>query len=192
MSFSWWQNGSGKRMIHSASGRLLASSRRMMIGDGRQVSIWDDAWVPRIEEVRFQNLNPNPGLIKVADLIDSYTRKWNVDLIYSTFTKSEAERILCIPLALSSHEDLTIWRGESTGEYSVIWNSRNKFVHEGEMKSGSQIAEFVLNYLNELEGLNMDSNRVAHAIATKGIKMGVSTYLSNRVPPGAEAMAVEE
>ncbi|PPS02079.1 hypothetical protein GOBAR_AA18587 [Gossypium barbadense] len=120
------------------------------------------------------------------------------------------------------------------------------------MKSGSQIAEFVLNYLNELEGLNMyvherriptvrwatpigsrvkinfdatfnrhkrelcsgpvvrnekaevifsstilnvnipDSNRVAHAIATKGIKMGVSTYLSNRVPPGAEAMAAEE
>ncbi|KAG8475460.1 hypothetical protein CXB51_032227 [Gossypium anomalum] len=36
----------------------------------------------------------------------------------------------------------------------AIWTSRNKFIHEGELKSGSQIANFVINYLKELDGLN--------------------------------------
>ncbi|XP_016681200.1 uncharacterized protein [Gossypium hirsutum] len=39
----------------------------------------------------------------------------------------------------------------------VIWTSRNKFIHEGEMKSGSQIADFVINYLKKLDGLNTHS-----------------------------------
>ncbi|MBA0567992.1 hypothetical protein Golob_005519 [Gossypium lobatum] len=36
----------------------------------------------------------------------------------------------------------------------AIWTSRNKFIHEGEIKSGSQIADFMINYLKELDGLN--------------------------------------
>ncbi|KAA3469669.1 reverse transcriptase [Gossypium australe] len=37
----------------------------------------------------------------------------------------------------------------------AIWTSRNRFIHEGEIKSGSQIAYYVINYLKELDGLNM-------------------------------------
>ncbi|XP_052485099.1 uncharacterized protein LOC128040401 [Gossypium raimondii] len=37
----------------------------------------------------------------------------------------------------------------------AIWTSRNRFIHEGEMKSGSQIAGFVINYLKELDGLSI-------------------------------------
>ncbi|KAG8482855.1 hypothetical protein CXB51_024210 [Gossypium anomalum] len=36
------------------------------------------------------------------------------------------------------------------------WTSRNRFIHEGEIKLGSQIADFVSNYLKELDGLNMN------------------------------------
>lgn len=36
----------------------------------------------------------------------------------------------------------------------AIWTCRNRFLHEREMKSGSQVADFVLNYLKELDGLN--------------------------------------
>ncbi|KAK5832572.1 hypothetical protein PVK06_016374 [Gossypium arboreum] len=35
----------------------------------------------------------------------------------------------------------------------VIWTSRNKFIHEGKNQLGGQIAIFVQNYLNELDGL---------------------------------------
>ncbi|KAK5846232.1 hypothetical protein PVK06_002508 [Gossypium arboreum] len=85
-----------------------AYDRVEWIGDGQKVSIWEDTWVPRLEEARIQNLNPNSGLIKVAELIDT-----------STFMEKEAESILCIPLSLNSHKDQTVWRGEPTGEYSV-------------------------------------------------------------------------
>lgn len=37
----------------------------------------------------------------------------------------------------------------------ALWMSSNKFVHEGECKSGSQVAEFVLNYLKELDKVNV-------------------------------------
>ncbi|PPS20529.1 hypothetical protein GOBAR_AA00046 [Gossypium barbadense] len=36
----------------------------------------------------------------------------------------------------------------------AIWTSRNRFVHEGEMKLGAQVAYFVINYLKELDRLN--------------------------------------
>lgn len=36
----------------------------------------------------------------------------------------------------------------------AIWTGRNKFIHEGEQKTGSQIADFVLSNLKELDGLN--------------------------------------
>ncbi|KAK5825744.1 hypothetical protein PVK06_020608 [Gossypium arboreum] len=36
----------------------------------------------------------------------------------------------------------------------VLWNTRNRFIHEGEVKSGSQMANFVRNYIKELDGLS--------------------------------------
>ncbi|XP_052881936.1 uncharacterized protein LOC108474552 isoform X2 [Gossypium arboreum] len=36
----------------------------------------------------------------------------------------------------------------------AIWANRNRFLHEGESRSGSQVADFVLNYLKELDDLN--------------------------------------
>ncbi|MBA0761501.1 hypothetical protein Gotri_024140 [Gossypium trilobum] len=65
---------------------------------------------------------------------------------------------------MNPHEDHIIWRGEPTGEYScrliacamwAIWTVRNKFLHEGEQKTGSQLVDLVFSYLKELDGLNI-------------------------------------
>ncbi|KAA3490135.1 reverse transcriptase [Gossypium australe] len=61
----------------------------------------------------------NLHLVKVADLINSNQREWNRSLIGNTFPAAEAELILQIPLAKESHEDLLVWRGELSGEFSV-------------------------------------------------------------------------
>lgn len=98
---------------------LLLKGLGWRIGDGQKVSIWDDVWVPGNDVLNGQNSTSNSRLLEVADLIDTSTRKWNAELISNNFTETDAERILCIPLSLSSHEDLIIWRDEPTGEYSV-------------------------------------------------------------------------
>lgn len=36
----------------------------------------------------------------------------------------------------------------------AIWTSRNRFIHEGKLKSGAQVTVFVKNYLKELNGLH--------------------------------------
>ncbi|KAA3463501.1 reverse transcriptase [Gossypium australe] len=115
---------------------LLLKGLGWRIGDGQKVSIWEDRWVPGDEILNCQNLSQNPSLVKVAELIDNNTRRWNEELILRTFAERDAERILSIPLSMRSHEDFLIWREEATGEYSVrsghrvLVQGRHTQIHE--------------------------------------------------------------
>ncbi|KAB2048029.1 hypothetical protein ES319_A13G086600v1, partial [Gossypium barbadense] len=35
-----------------------------------------------------------------------------------------------------------------------LWNTRNRFIHKGDLKSGSQTTAFIKNYIRELDGLS--------------------------------------
>ncbi|XP_017624602.1 uncharacterized protein LOC108468221 [Gossypium arboreum] len=144
-SFTW-------QSIWAAKG-LLLKGLGWRIGNGKHVSIWEDAWILGNEDFKIQHTNVNMSILKVADLIEANGRKWNSELICNTFSEQEVERILYIPLSLYEHEDFVIWRGEPTGEYSV--QSGNKFIHEGEVKTGSQITVFVKKFMLELDGLKL-------------------------------------
>ncbi|KAA3489520.1 reverse transcriptase [Gossypium australe] len=91
----------------------------------------------------------------------------------------DAERILCILLSRSPHADFVIWREEPTGEYSVqktrehlfrdcpvakeTWERLDivgpvseeniEFTEWAKYKQGLKIADFVTNYLMELNGV---------------------------------------
>ncbi|MBA0626635.1 hypothetical protein Godav_004268 [Gossypium davidsonii] len=56
---------------------------------------------------------------KVAYLIDDRNRKWKKELIEATFPAEISEKIFCIPLAKEPHDDFLVWRGESSGEFTV-------------------------------------------------------------------------
>ncbi|KAH1113961.1 hypothetical protein J1N35_007339 [Gossypium stocksii] len=81
----------------------------------------------------------------------------------------------------------------------VLWNIRNIFIHEGEVKFGSQTVDFVRNYIKELDGLSTclpfisrEANKVAHLIAKEGLQKRETTYLLNMVPTGAEEALIED
>ncbi|KAA3460789.1 reverse transcriptase [Gossypium australe] len=113
---------------------LLLKGLGWRIGDGQQVSIWNDSWIPGNNVLNGQYQEVNSNLEKVADLIDSNTRKWKTDLILNTFEEREAERILCIPLPLSPFEDFVVWTGEPTGDYSVR-SGHKTLTHEGQTQA---------------------------------------------------------
>lgn len=46
-------------------------------------------------------------------------RKWKQELIYNTFSATNATQILHIPLAAEAHDDWLVWGDESSGEFSV-------------------------------------------------------------------------
>ncbi|KAG8491705.1 hypothetical protein CXB51_015144 [Gossypium anomalum] len=123
--------------IWAAKG-LLLSGMRWRIGDGTNVSIWGD---PGSSEYRVQNLNVNSNLLLVADLIDDNTRKWKTELILDTFSVSDAERILCIPLSMNKQADHIIWRRESTGEYTVR-SGHKMFLQERQNNTHSNYRHF--------------------------------------------------
>ncbi|XP_062005868.1 uncharacterized protein LOC133723047 [Rosa rugosa] len=98
--------------------KVLKAGIQWKIGDGTQVDIWNDKWIPLSAPtpiVRPSNTTFN----KVADLIDASSRQWKSTLVYSLFPNHIAERILCIPLGRNPSPDRLIWSPEKKGYYSV-------------------------------------------------------------------------
>ncbi|MFQ6630891.1 hypothetical protein Gotur_009847 [Gossypium turneri] len=73
----------------------------------------------RIEPESWHNRGGNGELELVSELIDSTTKIWKTKIITTTFQMDIAQRILQIPLAITDYEDMQVWKGEHSGEFSV-------------------------------------------------------------------------
>ncbi|KAA3480901.1 reverse transcriptase [Gossypium australe] len=102
-----------------ATKKSLAEGLSWRVGTGTNISVFEDAWVPNYANRLLMSDVVNAHFVKVAELISNTERNWNEDLIKNTFPDAEAELILQIPLALEAHDDLLVWNGEATGEFSV-------------------------------------------------------------------------
>ncbi|KAA3455882.1 reverse transcriptase [Gossypium australe] len=129
---------------------LLLQGMCWRIGDGMKISIWKDKWISGKAVINGQNPSMFSGIEKVADLIDSNTRKWNEELVRHTFTGSDAEKILCIPLSRFPHEDFVIWCEEPTGEFSVRSGHR-LLAQNGQ----TQIQDNFIKFYRRLWGLDL-------------------------------------
>ena len=77
-----------------ASRDIILEGSRWQMGDGQSINIRNYKWLPRPSLFK-------PGvdtLLKVRDLIDQQTNKWNRPLIQNTFMQSTQEDILSIRL----------------------------------------------------------------------------------------------
>ncbi|KAL0458617.1 UNVERIFIED_CONTAM: putative mitochondrial protein, partial [Sesamum latifolium] len=107
------------RSIWSAK-PLLQAGCRWRIGNGKQVRIWRDPWVPRPHFFGpINRTNGHPPNTTVSELIDPDNHCWKEELIDSCFDSADAELMKSLPLARHGIEDTVVWHYSKNGIYSV-------------------------------------------------------------------------
>ncbi|XP_024172054.1 uncharacterized protein LOC112178075 [Rosa chinensis] len=147
----FWGDREGKRKIHWRSweklcltkheggmgfkNRSILESRPVLkagsswrIGDGTQVNIWTDQWIPNCPKYLLQQ-PVNTAFATVADLIDPYSRTWIHSAIHALFSPPVAASILSIPLSHHYVPDRWCWTPEKRGIFTVksaYWIARQQ------------------------------------------------------------------
>lgn len=88
------------------------------IGDGTQVDIWQDPWLPRGVTRRPTTQQGQAIISKVSELMNPVTEGWDVDLVHELFTEEDAQIILSIPVR-PDMEDFPAWHYDKRGRFSV-------------------------------------------------------------------------
>lgn len=89
---------------------LLSTSLIWRIGNGQQVKIWKDIWVPKpVLHPLTSPVNTLSNNSKVFELIHTESRVWNEDLISNLFSVEEANLIKSILLGSLNRDDKQIW-----------------------------------------------------------------------------------
>lgn len=89
------------------------------IGNGEQIFIWDDAWLPAPPYWIRTEKPENCSLRYVVDLIDSAHKVWRMDILEQVFGKEDIDLILKISLSLRNPEDKWKWVHTSHGSYTT-------------------------------------------------------------------------
>ena len=90
------------------------------MGNGKDISIWSDAWLPSISTPRVSNpMGIDFPEVRVNSLINAQTRNWDVDLLQALFKPEEVQLIRGISLGDVSARDRMIWPHTQSGTYMV-------------------------------------------------------------------------
>lgn len=124
-----------------AGRKILSRGTRFQIGDGHQVSLWNDPWLPLPHSFKPYSL-PMEGteLWNVGDIIDQENHSWIHSVITELFTDADSDIILQIPLSLRISEDRVCWHFDKHDMYNV--------------KSGYHIAQLIAS--NEMQGSSFE------------------------------------
>ena len=87
------------------------------MGDGTQIDIWLDPWIP--DGVTRRPVTPKGHTLRrVFELIDPISAEWDSQLIKSVFWEEDVQRILGIPIK-NGMDDLLAWHYDKKGFLSV-------------------------------------------------------------------------
>ena len=93
---------------------------RWQVGDGVNIRVWCDKWVPRPSTYMVVSpKKPSPQVALVKDLINRDAFEWDMELVKWYFNAKDASAILGIPLSLSSRRDRLIWAANNSGKFLV-------------------------------------------------------------------------
>jgi hypothetical protein len=88
------------------------------VGDGEQIRIWEDPWLPRGATRRPITPRGAALLSKVSELIDPVTGSWDVQLLNDIFWEEDVKEIMLIPVRVG-HDDYVAWHFDSKGIFSI-------------------------------------------------------------------------
>jgi hypothetical protein len=89
------------------------------VGDGSQINIWEDAWIPTRPSKRMMTPQGTILVTMVNDLINPMAGSWDEELIRSLLWSVDANRILEIPMAPLGMEDFVAWQHTKNGLFTV-------------------------------------------------------------------------
>jgi hypothetical protein len=110
MSYTWRSILSGLQ--------LLNKGIIWRVGNGANIHIWEDGWLPRDESRRPFTPRGSNLISHVHELIDPGTGGWDEDLVRDIFWEEDAECILCIPVH-EGMDDLVAWHFNNNGQFTV-------------------------------------------------------------------------
>ncbi|CAH9135346.1 unnamed protein product [Cuscuta epithymum] len=99
---------------------ILKNNIRRRVGNGRDIHVWADAWLPGQGSVRIQSARP-PGVqdMNVPALRNYTGKEWNRERITSIFDAVDRDLILSIPISSADRRGGFWWTGENNGNFSV-------------------------------------------------------------------------
>lgn len=77
---------------------LLKEGLIWRVGDGTNVRIWEDPWIPRGTARRPSSHQGQSILTRVSELIDPVSGTWDKELIEGCFHPDDVHEILRIPI----------------------------------------------------------------------------------------------
>ena len=110
ISYSW------RSLLHGL--QLFKEGYLWRIGDGTQVRIWSDLWLPRPWSRKIVTPRGTCLLETVSDLVSPITSLWDEQLVRDTFWPVDAATILQIPLREGA-DDFIAWQFDPKGVHTV-------------------------------------------------------------------------
>lgn len=100
---------------------LVSKGACCMVGDGVDIDVWKDPWVPCLEGYKPmpRNSMAEMGPLTVSSLINSTNRKWDIQKLNNLFNDDSVEAILKINLTRSARRDKLLWIKDPKGKFTV-------------------------------------------------------------------------
>jgi hypothetical protein len=98
---------------------LLSEGLIWRVGNGRNISVCDDNWIPRPSIQRPLGYLPEATAERVEDLLLPDGRGWNEQKLRATFYEADVSDILKIPVGRAGTEDYIAWNYTKNGIFSV-------------------------------------------------------------------------
>jgi hypothetical protein len=105
------------------------------VGNGQNIDIWRDAWIPHGANRKIITHRRGHLLSKVSDLIDPVTNCWDEDLVRQTLWPIDAQRVLAIPISMHNMSDFIAWSYTKNGLFTV----RSAYLDEWNKQHGRKV-----------------------------------------------------